>query len=107
MHAKADEEKFVANGYGVERKDVMYNDFIIVGPAADPAGVKASKDTTAAMLAIEAAGEAGKTMFVSRGDDSGTHKKELKLWAQAGIDPPPRRKRTRGISRPVRAWARR
>jgi len=89
VHAKADEEKFVANGFGKERKDVMYNDFLIVGPAADPAGVKASADTTEAMLAIEKAGEAGKTVFVSRGDDSGTHKKELKLWAQAGVEPTP------------------
>jgi len=89
VHAKADEEKFVANGYGKERKDVMYNDFMIVGPAADPAGVKSSADTTAAMLAIEKTGDAGKTVFVSRGDDSGTHKKELKLWAQAGVEPTP------------------
>jgi len=89
VHAKADEEKFVANGFGKERKDVMYNDFLIVGPAADPAGVKSSADTTAAMLAIEKAGEAGKTVFVSRGDDSGTHKKELKLWAQSGVEPTP------------------
>ncbi len=89
VHAKADEEKLVAAGFGVERKDVMYNDFVIVGPAADPAGVKASADTTAAMLAIEAAGDAGKAVFVSRGDDSGTHKKELKMWAQAGVEPTP------------------
>jgi len=89
VHAKADEEKFVANGFGKERQDVMYNDFLIVGPAADPAGVKSSEDTTAAMLAIEKAGEAGKAVFVSRGDDSGTHKKELKLWATAGVEPTP------------------
>jgi len=88
VHAKADEEKFVKNGYGVERKDVMYNDFIIVGPASDPAAVKGSADTTAAMKAIEKAGEAGKTVFVSRGDDSGTHKKELKLWSASGITTP-------------------
>lgn len=88
VHAKADEEKFVENGFGVERKDVMYNDFVIVGPEADPAGVKASADTTAAMKAIEAAGDAGKTTFISRGDDSGTHKKELKLWSTSGITTP-------------------
>jgi len=88
VHAKADEEKFVAAGFGVDRKNVMYNDFLIVGPPADPAGVKSSKDTTAAMIAIEKAGEAGKTVFVSRGDDSGTNKKELKLWAAAGITTP-------------------
>jgi tungstate transport system substrate-binding protein len=89
VHAKADEEKFVAAGFGKERKDVMYNDFLIVGPADDPAGVKAAADTTAAVLAIQAAGKAGKTVFVSRGDDSGTHKKELKLWKTAGIEPTP------------------
>lgn len=88
VHAKADEEKFVAAGFGIERKDVMYNDFLIVGPAADPAGVKGSKDTTAAVLAIQAAGKAGKATFVSRGDDSGTNKKELKLWKAAGITTP-------------------
>jgi tungstate transport system substrate-binding protein len=85
VHAKADEEKFVAAGYGKARRDVMYNDFLLVGPSADPAGVKGSADTTAAMLAIQAAGKAGKTSFVSRGDDSGTNKKELKLWAAAAI----------------------
>lgn len=89
VHAKADEEKFVAAGFGVDRKDVMYNDFILVGPAADPAGIKGSADTTAAMLAIQKAGKAGKATFVSRGDDSGTHKKELKLWANAGVTPTP------------------
>jgi tungstate transport system substrate-binding protein len=89
VHAKADEEKFVANGFGKARKDVMYNDFLIVGPAADPAGVKASADTTAAMRAIEKSGSAGTAVFVSRGDDSGTNKKELKLWAAAGVEPTP------------------
>jgi tungstate transport system substrate-binding protein len=89
VHAKADEEKFVANGFGKERKDVMFNDFLIVGPASDPAAVKASADTTAAMLAIEKSGSAGTAVFVSRGDDSGTNKKELKLWAAAGVEPTP------------------
>ncbi len=88
VHAKADEEKLVAAGYGVDRKDVMYNDFIIVGPENDPAGIKGSADTTAAMLAIARAGEAGKATFVSRGDDSGTHKKEIKLWTGSGIETP-------------------
>jgi tungstate transport system substrate-binding protein len=88
VHAKADEEKFVAAGFGVERDDVMYNDFIIVGPEADPAGVKDSQDTTKAMKAIKKAGDAETAVFVSRGDDSGTHKKELKLWAQSGIETP-------------------
>jgi len=84
VHAKADEEKLVANGFGIERKDVMYNDFIIVGPEADPAGVKASADMTATMVALSA----GKAPFISRGDDSGTHKKELKLWKTSGITTP-------------------
>ena len=84
VHAKADEEKFVAAGFGKERRDVMYNDFIIVGPEADPSGVKAAKDTTAAMVALAT----GKAEFVSRGDDSGTNKKELKLWASSGIPTP-------------------
>jgi tungstate transport system substrate-binding protein len=88
VHAKADEVKFVDNGFGIERKDVMYNDFLIVGPAADPAGIKGSKDTTAAMIAIQKAGAAGKAVFVSRGDDSGTHKKELKMWSAAKITTP-------------------
>lgn len=89
VHAKADEEKFVADGFGVERKNVMYNDFMIVGPAADPAGVKAAADTTAALAAIARIGAGDKTVFVSRGDDSGTHKKELKLWKTAGVTPTP------------------
>lgn len=84
VHAKAEEEKFVEAGFGIERADVMYNDFIIVGPATDPAGVKAAADTTAAMTAIAA----GKAPFVSRGDDSGTHKKELKLWKASGVETP-------------------
>lgn len=84
VHAKADEEKFVEAGFGIERADVMYNDFIIVGPEADPAGVKAAADTTAAMTAIAE----GKAPFVSRGDDSGTHKKELKLWKASGVETP-------------------
>lgn len=88
VHAKAREEEFVANGFGVERRDVMYNDFIINGPEADPAGVRGSADTAAAMTAIAEAGEAGNAVFVSRGDDSGTHTKELSLWAAADITTP-------------------
>ncbi len=84
VHAKADEEKFVAEGYGVKRFDVMYNDFVYIGPGADPAGV-AGKSVAEALKAI-AAKEAP---FASRGDDSGTHKAELKLWKGAGVDPKP------------------
>jgi tungstate transport system substrate-binding protein len=83
VHAKAAEEKFVAEGYGVGRADVMYNDFVIVGPAADPAGVAGSKDVNASLAKIKES----KAAFASRGDDSGTHKAEQRLWKAAGIDP--------------------
>jgi tungstate transport system substrate-binding protein len=83
VHARAAEEAFVAAGFGVARADVMYNDFVIVGPAADPAGVAGSRDAAAALAAIRSAG----APFASRGDDSGTHKAELALWREAGIDP--------------------
>lgn len=82
VHAKPAEEEFVAAGGGVERFDVMYNDFVVVGPAADPAGVAGMKDAEAALGKIAAA----KAPFASRGDDSGTHKAELRLWKDAGID---------------------
>ena len=83
VHAKSAEEKFVADGYGVKRTDLMYNDFIVVGAPADPAGVNGSKDTIDSFKKIAAA----KAPFASRGDDSGTNKKELQLWKEAGIDP--------------------
>lgn len=82
VHSRADEEKFVAEGYGVARHDVMFNDFIIVGPAADPAKIAGGKDAVAALKAIADA----KAPFVSRGDDSGTHKAEMKLWKSASVD---------------------
>ena len=83
VHAKPAELEFVASGYGEDRRDVMYNDFVIVGPETDPVGIAGSKDATAALARIAA----GKAVFASRGDDSGTHKKELALWQAAGIDP--------------------
>jgi len=83
VHARSAEEKFVAEGYGVQRFDVMYNDFIIVGPAADPARIAGIRDATTALQQI-AQSEA---RFASRGDNSGTHKKEMSLWKSAGIDP--------------------
>lgn len=83
VHAKASEEKFVAEGGGVSRSDLMYNDFVIVGPTSDPAGIHGSLDVSAALGAIAETG----AMFASRGDDSGTHKKELALWSAAGIEP--------------------
>ncbi len=82
VHAKKAELKFVASGFGVKRYDLMYNDFVIVGPANDPAGVAGTKDAVAALKKISAA----KATFLSRGDDSGTNKKELALWKKAGID---------------------
>jgi tungstate transport system substrate-binding protein len=82
VHHKPSEEKFVAEGFGVERHEVMYNDFVIVGPASDPAGIKGGKDALAALTEIAAA----QAPFASRGDDSGTHKAELGLWKEAGID---------------------
>jgi tungstate transport system substrate-binding protein len=83
VHAKAQEEKFVADGYGVKRFDVMYNDFVVIGPKADPAKVKGGKDVLAAFKVIAAKG----SPFVSRGDKSGTHSAELKLWKAAGLNP--------------------
>ncbi|WP_405234171.1 substrate-binding domain-containing protein [Lentisalinibacter salinarum] len=83
VHARSAEEQFVAEGYGVERFDVMYNDFIIVGPPNDPAGIAGSEDATEAFARIAEA----KVPFASRGDNSGTHKKEIALWKEAGVDP--------------------
>ncbi len=83
VHSKPAEEQFVADGWGVERFDVMYNDFVLVGPKADPAGVKGEVDIIVALSAI-ANSEAP---FASRGDDSGTHKAEMRHWKAAGIDP--------------------
>jgi tungstate transport system substrate-binding protein len=81
VHAKSQEEKFLAEGFGVKRFDVMYNDFVLIGPKGDPAGVK-GKDIETALKTIQARG----APFVSRGDKSGTHAAELALWKQAGID---------------------
>lgn len=84
VHAKKDEEKFVEEGHGLERFDVMYNDFVILGPKEDPAGIKENpSDVIAALKKISES----QATFVSRADDSGTHKKELALWQQAGIEP--------------------
>ncbi len=85
VHAKPAEERFVADGGGVERFDVMYNDFVIVGPQHDPAGIAGLGDAGTALKRIAEA----EAVFTSRGDDSGTHRKELELWAMAGIDPEP------------------
>ncbi len=82
VHHRTSEEKFVAEGFGVKRFGVMYNDFVLVGPKADPAGVRAMTDAPAALAKIAAA----KAVFASRGDDSGTHKKERGLWRAAQVD---------------------
>jgi tungstate transport system substrate-binding protein len=83
VHARKLEEKFVADGFGLNRKDVMYNDFIIIGPADDPAGVRGAKNAAEALSRIAEKQAA----FVSRGDESGTHRKEQELWQSAGVKP--------------------
>ncbi len=82
VHHRPSEEKFVAEGFGVKRFDVMYNDFVIAGPKDDPAQIAGMTDAVAALKKIAGA----RAAFVSRGDDSGTHKKELGLWRAAGVD---------------------
>ena len=82
VHAKAQEEKFIEEGFGVKRFDVMYNDFVLIGPKSDPAGIRGSTDIAAALTAIRTK----EAPFVSRGDKSGTHSAELRLWKEAGID---------------------
>ncbi|MCU7922072.1 MAG: substrate-binding domain-containing protein [Candidatus Thiodiazotropha sp. (ex Dulcina madagascariensis)] len=83
VHARAAEDKFVAQGYGEKRYGVMYNDFVLVGPESDPAAIAAAKDATTALKKLAD----HQAIFVSRGDDSGTHKKELSLWKRAAIEP--------------------
>ena len=83
VHSQKDEEEFVAEGWGVKRYPVMYNDFVIVGPASDDAKIAGLRDAPEALRKIAQA----QAPFASRADDSGTHKAELKLWEQAGVDP--------------------
>ena len=83
VHARSKEDKFIDEGFGVDRRDVMYNDFVLLGPAGDPAGIRGMDDVAAAMGKIAAA----KATFVSRGDDSGTHSREKQLWKMAGLKP--------------------
>ena len=87
VHSPAAEEEFIKNGFGLERVKFMYNDYVIVGPDADPAGIKGGKSAVDAFKKIAAAGAAGATAFVSRADDSGTNKAELKIWKEAGVSP--------------------
>ena len=86
VHDRVGEDKFVAEGYGIDRRDVMYNDFVIVGPNSDPAHIRGLKDARKALQQIAAAA----APFASRGDDSGTNRMELRLWKSAGIEPDPR-----------------
>ena len=83
VHDRPGEDKFVADGYGIDRRDVMYNDFVIVGPKSDPAGIRGLKTATEALARIAVRG----AMFASRGDDSGTNRMELRLWKTAGFAP--------------------
>ena len=83
VHARRKEDHFVEAGYGIDRRDVMYNDFVILGPQADPAGIRGGHDAVGAMTKIAGS----KSIFVSRGDDSGTHAREKQLWGKAGIAP--------------------
>jgi len=85
VHDRVGEDKFVADGYGIDRRDVMYNDFVIVGPGSDPAGIRGLKDAQRALAQIAGVG----AVFASRGDDSGTNRMELRLWNSAGIRPDP------------------
>ena len=83
VHAKSAEEKFVRDGYGVQRFDVMYNDFVIVGPNNDPADIRGAQNAVKALTHISQ----NQSIFISRGDNSGTHRKEISLWQMSGIDP--------------------
>jgi tungstate transport system substrate-binding protein len=83
VHDRPGEDKFVAEGYGIDRRDVMYNDFVIVGPKSDPAGIRSLKDAREAFARIATS----KSAFASRGDDSGTNRMELRFWKSAGIAP--------------------
>jgi tungstate transport system substrate-binding protein len=83
VHDRAEEENFVADGDGIDRRDVMYNNFVIVGPSFDPAGIRGLRDVRKAFAQIAAKG----TLFASRGDSGGTYRKELRLWKLAGVEP--------------------
>jgi tungstate transport system substrate-binding protein len=83
VHARKLEDRFVADGFGVNRKDVMYNDFVIIGPKGDPAGIVKAKSAAESLKLIAAKG----ATFISRGDKSGTHTKEKELWQAAGVEP--------------------
>jgi ABC-type tungstate transport system, permease component len=83
VHARVLEDRFVAEGYGIDRRDIMYNDFVILGPASDPAGIRGERSAAAAMAKIAKA----RALFVTRGDNSGTHVKEQEIWSASGVVP--------------------
>lgn len=83
VHARALEDQFIADGYGTDRRDVMYNDFVILGPSSDPAGIKGLKNVTEAFKKLAAS----QAKMISRGDNSGTHVKEMEIWRASGIEP--------------------
>ncbi|WP_421701450.1 substrate-binding domain-containing protein [Aliiroseovarius sp.] len=83
VHSRKAEDAFLADGYGTHRREIMYNDFVLIGPSDDPAGIAGAESAVVALVAIAEV----QADFVSRGDDSGTHKKELSLWAAAGVAP--------------------
>jgi tungstate transport system substrate-binding protein len=84
VHDRAGEDKFIAEGHGLDRRDVMFNDFVVVGPKSDPAGIRSLRQASEALKRIAQA----KAAFASRGDDSGTHRMELRLWRFAGVEKP-------------------
>jgi tungstate transport system substrate-binding protein len=83
VHARVLEDRFVAEGYGIDRRDIMYNDFVILGPASDPAGIRGERSAAATMAKIAKA----RALFVTRGDNSGTHVKEQEIWSASGVVP--------------------
>ncbi|MCL4163256.1 UNVERIFIED_CONTAM: hypothetical protein GTU68_019838 [Idotea baltica] len=83
VHSKQAEEAFVANGFGTHRREIMYNDFVLIGPASDPSDIRSAQNAKDALQRVSV----NKSAFISRGDESGTHKKELSLWAAASLDP--------------------
>ena len=91
VHDRAREDAFLAAGNGIHRVTVMYNDFVIIGPANDPAGIRGAGEAREAFKRIAEAGESGRALFVSRGDNSGTHALEMKIWSALGLDPRGRR----------------
>ena len=93
VHDRVGEDKFVAEGFGIDRRDAMYNDFVIVGPKSDPAHIRGLKDARKALEQIAAAA----APFASRGDDSGTNRMELRLWKSAGIQPGPQSSLLHGV----------